>query len=58
MIKYIGNFWFEIGWFSGEDFVIFSFNLFECNKYIGTYFVTMLRIKILKFAFGMGWEKR
>ena len=45
------KFWFEFGWFKGEDFTLF--HLILCDKHsLGFDFI---RIKLIKFLIGFGF---
>jgi len=43
--------WGHLGWFSGEDFVLFRINLFELSEPVFTVF----DLQIAKFAIGFGF---
>lgn len=52
-MKFSWKFSFDFGWFSGEDFAILDFDFLEFSSA----FVTVFRLKIFKFAFGIYLSK-
>jgi hypothetical protein len=52
----IKRFWINLGWFSGEEFVLFSFKLFECftNSKGNLDQITFFDLQIAKFSLCFG----
>lgn len=45
------KFWFNLGWYSGEEFAMFKIELFGC---LDGKLLTIFNIQITKFFFGFG----
>ncbi len=53
---YIGRFWFELGWFSGEPLTLVTLKLFEITEGYPNKIdlVTIFGLQVLKFTIGFG----
>ena len=50
----------ELGWFPGEDFVLFNFNICEiCRDYPDKKIlqIFLIHLKIIKLCFSIHWER-
>lgn len=50
---YIGKILFEMGWFGGEEFILFDFKIFEKIEGIS---ITLVRLQIAKFCISLYYE--